>query len=123
MTRQIPRYNGGTPMGLTEPFKVAGIRSNVQHVPRRAPVVVHGLNSLNNSQANVITGDAEYFGTQQSVKALRDSLNFDPLDNLKKDMLRVNKADAKDEITAKSGLHNTFVKRSRVRQRAGQIYV
>jgi hypothetical protein len=123
MTRQIPRYNVGTQMGYNDPFKVAMIGQQTAYVPRRAPVVVHGVNSLSNSQANVIKGDAEFFGDQQSVKALKDTLNYDPLDSLKKDMLRVSKADAVDEIQAKSGLHNTKVVRSRTRKRAGQIYV
>jgi hypothetical protein len=123
MTRQIPRYNIGTQMGYNDPFKVSMISQQTAYVPRRAPVVVHGVNSLKNSQANVIKGDAEFFGDQQSVRALKDTLNYDPLDSLKKDMLRVSKADSVDEIQAKSGLHNTKVVRSRTRKRAGQIYV
>lgn len=123
MTRQIPRYNGGTQMGYTAPFKVAGIAHNVPHVPRRAPEVVHGVNSLRNSQANVIVKDAEFFGAQQSVKAVKDHLNYDPLDKIQKDMTRIQKAEAKDEVTAKAGLHNTNVVRTRTRRRAGEIYV
>lgn len=124
MTRQIPRYNvGALSYSTNEPLKVARISQHTTHVPRRAPTVIHGVNSLNNSQANVIRGEAEFFGVQQGVKALKDTLNYDPLDQIKKDMLRISKADATDEITAKSGLHNTEVRRSRVRKRAGQIYV
>jgi hypothetical protein len=123
MTRQIPRYNGGTQMGYTAPFKVAGISHNVPYVPRRVPEVVHGVNGLRNSQANVITKDAEFFGAQQSVKAVKDHLNYDPLDKIQKDMTRIQKAEAKDEVTAKAGLHNTNVVRTRTRRRAGDIYV
>ena len=123
MTRQIPRFNLGTQMGYNDPMRVAAIEHNVNHVPRRKPAVIHGVNSLSNSKAAVITGEAEFFGTQQGVVGLRDTLNYDPLDQLKKDMLRINKADAVDEITAKSGLHNTNVSRSRTRKRAGKIYV
>lgn len=123
MTRQIPRYNCGTQMGYNDPMKVASIQQHNQHVPRRAPTVIHGVNSLKNSQANVIRGEAEFFGTQQGVKALKDTLNYDPLDKINKDMMRVNKTQAVDEITAKAGLHNTEVRRSRTRKRVGQIYV
>ena len=123
MTRQIPRYNVGTQMGYNDPLKVSMISQQTAYVPRRAPVVVHGVNSLRNSQAGIIKGDAEFFATQQNVKALRDTLNDDPLYGIKRDMLRVSRADATDEIQAKSGLHNTKVVRSRTRTRVGQIYV
>lgn len=123
MTRQIPRYNCGTQMGYNDPMSVAAIEHNVNHVPRRKPMVVHGVNSLRNSKAAVITGEAEFFGTQQGVVGLTETLNYDSLDQIKKDMLRINKADAMDEVTAKAGLHNTRVTRSRTRKRAGKIYV
>lgn len=123
MTRQIPRMNKGTIIGLGDPMNVAAIKHNVQHVPRRKPVVVHGLNSLANAQAAVYTGTAEFFGDQSSVPGLRDSLNFDSHDNLKRDMLRVSKASATDEIEAKGGLHETFVRRTRTRKPVKQNYV
>lgn len=123
MTRQIPRYNVGTPMDYTSPFNVAKISHNVPHVPNRKPVVIHGVNSLRNSQASVITGEAEFHGAQQGVKALRDTLNYDPIDQIKKDMLRVNKASAVDEVASTPGLHNTKVVRTRTRKRSGQMYI
>lgn len=123
MTRQIPRKNKGTPHDLGGHMRVAKIAHNVNHVPRREPVVVHGLNSLANSHANVITKDAEFFGEQRSVPGLKDSLNYDPLDQISKDMLRINKADATEKITVKGGLHNTSVTRSRTRKPSGKTYL
>jgi len=123
MTRQIPRFNVGTPMDYDSQFRVATIKTNTNHVPRRKPVVIHGVNSLANSQAGIVQGEAEFFGDQQGVKALRDTLNYDPMDQIQKDMLRISKADAVDEVTAKGGLHNTHVKRTRTRRRAGKLYI
>lgn len=123
MTRQIPRFNVGTPIGYNDPMRVAEIRQDLQHVPNRKPVVIHGVNSLRNSTAAVITGEAEFCGTQQGVKALRDTLNYDPSDQIKKDMLRVNKANAEDKVEATPGLHNTKVVRTRTRKRSGQLYI
>lgn len=123
MTRQIPRSNGGTPIGLNDPMRVARIQHNVQHVPLRAPEIIHGLNALGNSKAAVYTGTAEFFGKQQSVPGLRDTLNEDKLDSLKKDMTRINKADATDAVEIKGGLHNTSVTRTRTRKPAVMSHI
>ena len=53
----------------------------------------------------------------------KDSLNYDPLDQISKDMLRINKADATEKITVKGGLHNTSVTRSRTRKPSGKTYL
>lgn len=116
MTRQIPRRNDTGIIGLGKPFSVASIKHNTQHVPLRAPKVVHGLNSLANAQAGVIVADAEFFGKQQNVPGLKDTLNEDPLDYIKRDMTRVDKATAEDKVEFKSGLHNTAVRRTRTRK-------
>ena len=123
MTRQIPRRNETGVQGLGKPFSVASIKHNTQHVPLRAPKVVHGVNSLANAQAGVITGDAEFFGKQQSVPGLKDTLNEDPLDYIKRDMTRVDKANAEDKVEFKSGLHNTAVRRTRTRKPTKMAYL
>ncbi len=123
MTRQIPRYNETGVVGLGKPNSVAAIKHNVQHVPLRAPKVVHGLNSLRNPQAGIIVEGAEFFGKQEKVPGLRDTLNEDRLDYINRDMMRVDKASATDKLEFKSGLHNTAVRRTRTRMPTKQGYL
>ena len=115
MTRQIPRRNETGIRAIGSAMEPGKIHHAVNHVPRRQPVVVHGLNALANNQPGIIQGATEYFGTQQSVPALTDRLNEDRLDSLKKDMTRVQLSDVSDVVDFKGGLHNTQVRRTRTR--------
>ena len=115
MTRQIPRFNETGVRAIGQPMEPGSIHSAVNHVPRRKPMVVHGVNALTNSQFGIIQGEAEYFGAQQAVPAVTDRLNEDRLDALKKDMTRVQKSEVTDVVDFKGGLHDTVVRRTRTR--------
>lgn len=115
MTRQISRYNETGVRAIGSAMEPGYIHHAVNHVPRRKPVVVHGLNALSNSNFRVIQADTEYYGAQQSVNALTDRLNEDRLDSINKDMTRIQKAEVSDVIDAKGGLSDTQVRRMRTR--------
>ena len=115
MTRQIPRFNETGVRAIGSAMEPGSIHYAVNHVPRRKPVVVHGVNALTNSEFGIIQGEAEYFGAQQAVGAVTDSLNEDRLDTIKKDMTRIQKSDVSDVVDYVGGLHGTQVRRTRTR--------
>jgi hypothetical protein len=116
MTRQIPRRNSNVPLNYESPMRVASIKHNVQHVPLRTPAIVRGVNALSNSQAGVIRQEAEFFGKQKTISAVRDSLNHDPLDYYKRDMMRMQKAEASDSVEMQSDVLSSSVRRTRTRK-------
>ena len=116
MTRQIPRFNETGVRALGAAMEPGQIHKAVNHVPRRKPVVVHGVNSLANSQFGILQAQAEYYGTQQGVGAVVDSLSENSLDTIKKDMTRIQKSDVTDVVDFRGGLHDTVVVRTRTRR-------
>lgn len=116
MTRQIPRRNNTGVMNLNSHMEPARVQHAVNHVPRRKPAVVHGVNALTNKHFGIVQNEAEFFATQQGVKAVKDTLNEDRLYDLHNKMTRLQQAIATDEVEYQGGLHNTAVRRTRTRK-------
>lgn len=122
MTRQIPRRNSNVPIDYGAPFRVASIKQNSMTVPLRTPAVIRGVNALSNQHAGVIRPKAEFFAKQKTVNGLKDSMNYDPLDYIQRDMSRIQKASATDTVEMQSDELSSSVRRTRTRKPVGKVF-